>query len=98
MGKDRHGANGKAILLKVPVGTQIFDEDRETLIHDFTTLGEKFVLAEGGNGGFWNPQFKSPTKPPPPNATSRQERRECSLWLRVKRTAPSAPVCLPHAL
>ena len=44
MGKDRHGANGKPIVLKVPVGTQIFDEDRETLIHDFTTLGEKFVL------------------------------------------------------
>src|SRR3982074_1264118 len=51
MGKDRHGANGKPIVLKVPVGTQIFDEDRETLIHDFTTLREKFVLAEGGNGG-----------------------------------------------
>jgi len=49
MGKDRHGANGKPIVLKVPVGTQIFDEDRETLIHDFTTLGEKFILAEGGN-------------------------------------------------
>jgi len=44
MGKDRHGANGKDIVLKVPVGTQIFDEDRTTLIHDFTTLGEKFVL------------------------------------------------------
>ena len=43
MGKDRHGANGKSIVLKVPVGTQIFDEDRETLIHDFTELGEKFV-------------------------------------------------------
>src|SRR5229473_3548324 len=56
MGKDRHGANGKSIVLKVPVGTQIFDEDRETLIHDFTTLGEKFVLAEGGNGGFGNAQ------------------------------------------
>ncbi len=46
MGKDRHGANGKPIVLKVPVGTQIFDEDRETLIHDFTTLGEKFVLRQ----------------------------------------------------
>src|SRR6266576_2667895 len=59
MGKDRHGANGKPIVLKVPVGTQIFDEDRETLIHDFTTLGEKFVLAEGGNGGFGNAHFNS---------------------------------------
>jgi len=61
MGKDRHGANGKSIVLKVPVGTQIFDEDRETLIHDFTELGEKFVLAEGGNGGFGNAHFKSST-------------------------------------
>src|SRR6266481_5645774 len=54
MGKDRHGANGKPIVLKVPVGTQIFDEDRETLIHDFTTLGEKFVIAEGGLVGLPN--------------------------------------------
>src|SRR5471032_1295545 len=54
MGKDRYGANGKPILLKVPVGTQIFDEDRETLIHDFTTLGEKFVLAEAGLVGLPN--------------------------------------------
>ncbi|HEU4806318.1 MAG TPA: GTPase ObgE, partial [Nitrobacter sp.] len=54
MGSDRHGANGKAIVLKVPLGTQIIDEDRETLIHDFTTVGERFVLAEGGNGGFGN--------------------------------------------
>src|SRR6202166_839384 len=70
MGKDRHGANGKPIVLKVPVGTQIFDEDRETLIHDFTTLGEKFVLAEGGNGGFGNADFKSSTH----RAAQRQSR------------------------
>src|SRR5205085_2565437 len=68
MGKDRHGANGKSIVLKVPVGTQIFDEDRETLIHDFTELGEKFVLAEGGNGGFGNAHFKSSTNRTPRNA------------------------------
>ena len=54
MGSDRHGANGKNIVMKVPLGTQIFDEDRETLIHDFTEVGEKFVLAQGGNGGFGN--------------------------------------------
>jgi GTP-binding protein len=54
MGKDRHGANGKPIVLKVPVGTQVFDEDRESLLHDFTTLGEKFIEfggPSGGNGG-----------------------------------------------
>src|SRR4029453_4881575 len=52
MAKDRQGATGKWVVPKVPVGPQIFDEDRETLLHDFTALGEKFVLAEGGNGGF----------------------------------------------
>ena len=67
-GSDRHGANGKAIVLKVPVGTQIFDEDRETLIHDFTEVGERFVLAEGGNGGFGNAHFKSSTNRAPRNA------------------------------
>ena len=72
MGKDRHGANGKSIVLKVPVGTQIFDEDRATLIHDFTTLGEKFVLAEGGNGGFGNAHLGSP---PTARAAQRQSRR-----------------------
>src|SRR5216683_2405459 len=68
MGKDRHGANGKSTVLKVPVGTQIFDEDRETLIHDFTKLGERYVLAEGGNGGFGNAHFKSATNRAPRNA------------------------------
>src|SRR5260221_11767402 len=62
MGSDPHGATGKSIGLKVPVGTQIIDEDRETLIHDFTTLGEKFVLAKGGNGGFGQGHFKWSTQ------------------------------------
>src|SRR5260370_12607546 len=66
MGKDRHGANGKPIMLKVPVGTQVFDEDRETLIHDFTTLGEKFVLAAGGNGGRTRTPIQAAPQPPPP--------------------------------
>src|SRR5450755_2797390 len=87
MGKDRHGANGKPIVLKVPVGTQIFDEDRETLIHDFTTLGEKFVLAEGGNGGFGNAHFKSSTNRAPRNANPGQEGEERWIWLRLKLIA-----------
>src|SRR3979411_2785803 len=57
MGKDRHGATCKLIMLKVPAGTHIFDGDREALVHDFTTLGEKFALAEGGNGAFGRPHF-----------------------------------------
>src|SRR5476651_719757 len=97
MGKDRHGANGKSIVLKVPVGTQLFDEDRETLIHDFTTLGERFVLAEGGNGGFGNAHFKSSTNRAPRNANPGQEGEERWIWLRLKLIADAGLVGLPNA-
>ena len=97
MGKDRHGANGKSIVLKVPVGTQIFDEDRETLIHDFTNLGEQFVLAEGGNGGFGNAHFKSSTNRAPRNANPGQEGEERWIWLRLKLIADAGLVGLPNA-
>jgi len=97
MGKDRHGANGKDIVLKVPVGTQIFDEDRETLIHDFTRLGEKFVLAKGGNGGFGNAHFKSSTNRAPRNANPGQPGEERWIWLRLKLIADAGLVGLPNA-
>src|SRR4051794_21862303 len=97
MGKDRHGANGKPIVLKVPVGTQVFDEDRETLIHDFTNLGEKFVIAEGGNGGFGNAHFKSSTNRAPRNANPGQEGEERWIWLRLKLIADAGLVGLPNA-
>src|SRR5258707_5432008 len=97
MGKDRHGANGKPIVLKVRVGTQTSDEDRETLIHVFTTLGEKFVLAEGGNGGFGNAHFKSSTNRAPRNANPGQEGEERWIWLRLKLIADAGLVGLPNA-
>src|ERR1700693_919073 len=97
MGKDRHGANGKPIVLKVPVGTQIFDEDRETLIHDFTTLGEKFTLSEGGNGGFGNAHFKSSTNRAPRNANPGQVGEEHWIWLRLKLIADAGLIGLPNA-
>src|SRR3954453_9615142 len=97
MGKDRHGANGKPVLLKVPVGTQVFDEDRETLIHDFTKLGERFVLAEGGNGGFGNAHFKSSTNRSPRNANPGQPGAERWVWLRLKLIADAGLVGLPNA-
>src|SRR6201990_1041681 len=97
MGSDRHGANRKPVVLKVPVGTQIVDEDRETLIHDFTTLGEKFVLAEGGNGGFGNAHFKSSTNRAPRNANPGQEGEERWIWLRLKLIADAGLVGLPNA-
>ena len=97
MGKDRHGANGKPIVLKVPVGTQIFDEDKTTLIHDFTGLGEKFVLAEGGNGGFGNAHFKSSTNRAPRNANPGESGEERWIWLRLKLIADAGLVGLPNA-
>ena len=71
MGKNRTGANGADIILKVPVGTQIFDEDNETLLADLTQVGERVVLAKGGNGGFGNAHFKSSDQP---RAAPRQSR------------------------
>src|SRR6266576_4054259 len=97
MGKDRHGANGKPVMLKVPVGTQIFADDRETLIHDFTTLGEKFTLAEGGNGGFGNAHFKSSTNRAPRNANPGEVGEERWIWLRLKLIADAGLVGLPNA-
>ncbi|MGJ4892535.1 GTPase ObgE [Bradyrhizobium sp. HKCCYLRH3099] len=97
MGKDRHGAGGKSVVLKVPVGTQIFDEDRETLIHDFTAVGERFVLAEGGNGGFGNAHFKTPTNRAPRHANPGQPGEERWIWLRMKLIADAGLVGLPNA-
>jgi GTP-binding protein len=97
MGSDRHGANGKAIVLKVPVGTQIFDEDKETLIHDFTKVGERFVLAEGGNGGFGNAHFKSSTNRAPRHANPGLPGEERWIWLRLKLIADAGLVGLPNA-
>lgn len=96
-GSDRHGANGKNIVLKVPLGTQIFDEDRETLIHDFTNVGEKFVLAEGGNGGFGNAHFKTSTNRAPRSANPGQTGEERWIWLRLKLIADAGLVGMPNA-
>ena len=97
MGKDRHGANGKPIVLKVPVGTQIFDEAKTTLIYDFTSLGEKFVLAAGGNGGFGNAHFRSSTNRAPRNANPGESGEERWIWLRLKLIADAGLVGLPNA-
>lgn len=97
MGKDRHGANGKDIALKVPVGTQVFDEDRETMLFDFTDLGQKFIIAEGGNGGFGNAHFKSSTNRAPRHANPGQPGEERWIWLRLKLIADAGLVGLPNA-
>lgn len=97
MGSDRHGANGKHIVLKVPLGTQIFDEDKETLIHDFDKVGDTFILAKGGNGGFGNAHFKTSTNRAPRNANPGLSGEERWIWLRLKLIADAGLVGLPNA-
>jgi GTPase len=97
MGKDRHGANGSDALLKVPVGTQVFEEDGETLLADLTTAGERVVLAKGGNGGFGNAHFKSSTNRAPRHANPGQPGEERTIRLRLKLIADAGLIGLPNA-
>jgi GTP-binding protein len=97
MGKDRHGANGDDIVLKVPVGTQIYEEDGETLIADLTEAGQRLVLAKGGNGGFGNAHFKSSTNRAPRHANPGQPGSETTIRLRLKLIADAGIIGLPNA-
>jgi GTP-binding protein len=97
MGKNRSGANGADVILKVPVGTQIFDEDNETLLADLTQVGQRVVLARGGNGGFGNAHFKSSTNRAPRHANPGLPGEERTLWLRLKLIADAGLVGLPNA-
>ncbi len=97
MGKDRHGANGADAVLKVPVGTQIYEEDGETLLADLTERGQRVVLARGGNGGFGNAHFKSSTNRAPRRANPGQPGGEHTLRLRLKLIADAGIVGLPNA-
>ena len=97
MGKDRHGANGADAVLKVPVGTQIYEEDGATLLADLTERGQHAVLASGGNGGFGNTHFKSSTNRAPRRANPGQPGEEHTLRLRLKLIADAGIVGLPNA-
>ncbi len=97
MGRNRTGAKGSDITLKVPVGTQIFEEDGETLIMDMIEEGQKFRLAAGGNGGFGNAYFKSSTNQAPNWANPGLEGEEKTIWLRLKLIADAGLVGLPNA-
>ena len=97
MGKDRHGRNGKDVVLKVPVGTQIFDEDKDMLLADLTRVGQKVRLLKGGNGGFGNAHFKSSTNQAPRRANPGQAFEEMWIWLRLKLIADCGLVGLPNA-
>jgi GTP-binding protein len=97
MGRDRAGANSPDIVLKVPAGTQVFEEDNETLIGDLAKIGDRIRLARGGNGGFGNAHFKSSTNRAPRRANPGEVGEERWLWLRLKLIADAGLLGLPNA-
>jgi GTP-binding protein len=98
MGKNRAGANGAAAVLKVPVGTQVFDDEAcEHLIGDLTQAGQTLIVARGGNGGFGNAHFKTSTNRAPRRANPGEPGQEMTLWLRLKLIADVGIVGLPNA-
>ncbi|MGE0846363.1 MAG: GTPase ObgE [Flavobacteriaceae bacterium] len=97
MGANRTGANAPDVALKLPVGTQIFLEDNETMIADLTEPGQRVILARGGNGGFGNARFKSSTNQAPRRANPGEPGEERTLWLRLKLIADAGLVGLPNA-
>jgi GTP-binding protein len=97
MGRLRAGANSPDIVLKVPAGTQVFEEDNETLVGDLARTGQRLRLAKGGNGGFGNAYFKSSTNRAPRHANPGQEGEERWVWLRLKLIADAGLVGLPNA-
>ncbi|QDC01236.1 GTPase ObgE [Mesorhizobium sp. 8] len=97
MGRNRAGAKGADVSLKVPAGTQIYAEDNETLICDLTVVGQRFLLAKGGNGGFGNQHFKSSTNQAPRRANPGLPGVEMTIWLRLKLIADAGLVGLPNA-
>ena len=97
MGRNRHGANGADIELKVPVGTLVLEEDQETVICDLDKAGMRVLLAVGGNGGWGNAQFKGPINQAPRRANPGLPGIEKEIWLRLKLIADVGLVGLPNA-
>lgn len=97
MGRERSGPGGADVVLKVPVGTEILDEDGETRLYDFTQAGEKWLFLKGGNGGWGNTTFKSATNRAPRHANPGQKVEERTIWLRLKLIADAGLVGLPNA-
>ena len=97
MGQQRTGKDGEDIVLRVPVGTEILDEDEETVIADLAHVGDRVELARGGNGGWGNLHFKTATNQAPRRANPGQEGVERTLWLRLKLIADAGLLGLPNA-
>ena len=96
-GKNQTGRGGKNLYLKVPVGTQVFEEDNKTLIFDFKKESEEFVVANGGRGGFGNTRFKSSTNRAPKKFTKGTKGEEFWIWLQLKTIADIGIIGLPNA-
>ncbi|MEO1015000.1 MAG: GTPase ObgE [Pseudomonadota bacterium] len=96
-GSDKTGADGGDLIVKVPVGTQVFEEDEETLIADLDVPGERVLLAKGGNGGWGNARFKSATNQAPRRANPGQQAETRTIWLRLKLIADFGLIGLPNA-
>ncbi|UAB90405.1 GTPase ObgE [Ruegeria sp. SCSIO 43209] len=96
-GQQRTGKDGDDIILPVPVGTEILDEDEETVICDLTEVGQRFLLAKGGNGGFGNLHFKSATNQAPRRANPGQAGIDRTIWLRLKLIADVGLLGMPNA-
>lgn len=96
-GKDRSGANGADCIIRVPVGTQILDEDQETVLADMTSVGLKIYFLKGGDGGFGNAHYKSATNQAPRKSTPGWPGEERAVWLRLKLIADAGIVGLPNA-
>src|SRR5579862_2117971 len=97
MGSQRSGPSGESITLKVPVGTEILDEDGETVLHDLTTAGERIRLLKGGDGGFGNLHYKTSTNRAPRQFGKGWPGEERWIWLRLKLIADAGVVGLPNA-
>ncbi len=96
-GKNKTGKGGKNLVLKVPIGTQIFEEDNKTVIYDFKKENEEFVVAVGGKGGFGNTRFKSSTNRAPKKFTKGALGEEYWIWLQLKTIADIGIIGLPNA-
>jgi GTP-binding protein len=97
MGRNRSGPAGQDVVLKVPVGTQVFDDDEETLLVDIVEVGQRVRLLKGGDGGFGNSHFKSATNRTPRQAGKGWPGDERWIWLRLKLIADAGLIGLPNA-
>jgi GTP-binding protein len=96
-GRQMHGGKGEDVVLRVPVGTQVLDEDKETVLLDMDTAGQRVKLLTGGNGGWGNVHFKGPINQAPRHANPGQEGQEKWVWLRLKLIADIGLAGLPNA-